>query len=122
MTRILGHDELRKLAEAALEDDKAATPGPWHFDMPTPPAGATEIHGPEVDGDTMRADWVRIEDAALIAAARTREPELARAVLRLLEERNQPANPLRGKAKCPACGRMSRITTAGCDHCGLEDK
>jgi len=26
------------------------------------------------------------------------------------------------KAKCPACGKMSRVTTAGCDHCGLEDK
>lgn len=26
------------------------------------------------------------------------------------------------KLPCPACKRMSRITTAGCDHCDLEDK
>lgn len=24
--------------------------------------------------------------------------------------------------KCPACGKPTRITTAGCDHCDLEDK
>jgi hypothetical protein len=27
-----------------------------------------------------------------------------------------------GKHQCPACGRMTRNTTAGCDHCELEDK
>lgn len=27
-----------------------------------------------------------------------------------------------GKHECPACGKMTRNTTAGCDHCDLEDK
>jgi hypothetical protein len=26
------------------------------------------------------------------------------------------------KRKCPACGNMTRITMAGCDHCDIEDK
>ncbi len=34
----------------------------------------------------------------------------------------EPTPPLDRKRKCPACGRMTRITTAGCDHCDLEDK
>lgn len=49
--------------------------------------------------------------------------ELARAVLRLLAEKTQPiTHPMDRKKKCPACGHMSRVTTAGCDHCDLEDK
>lgn len=30
--------------------------------------------------------------------------------------------PLSEKRRCPACGKLTRITTAGCDHCDLEHK
>jgi rubrerythrin len=29
---------------------------------------------------------------------------------------------LNSKHKCPSCGKMTRDSTAGCDHCDLEDK
>lgn len=29
---------------------------------------------------------------------------------------------MRGTHECPACGKQSRNSTAGCDHCNLEDK
>lgn len=31
-------------------------------------------------------------------------------------------SPWGGKHKCSACGKMTRDTTAGCDHCDFEDK
>lgn len=31
-------------------------------------------------------------------------------------------HPLDKKRRCPNCKKMTRITTAGCDHCDLEDK
>jgi hypothetical protein len=31
-------------------------------------------------------------------------------------------HPSVDKVRCPACKRLTRITTAGCDHCDLEDK
>lgn len=44
-------------------------------------------------------------------------------VERLREELAKPCvNPMSRREPCPACGKLSRITTAGCDHCGLEDK
>ena len=27
-----------------------------------------------------------------------------------------------GKRRCPDCGKLTRDTTAGCDHCDYEDK
>ena len=35
---------------------------------------------------------------------------------------NIPTSGLQKRTKCPSCGKLSRITTAGCDHCDLEDK
>lgn len=40
---------------------------------------------------------------------------------RLRAESVKP-HPLSAEKQCPACGKMSRTTTAGCDHCDLEDK
>lgn len=40
----------------------------------------------------------------------------------LMWEPDAFVNPMDRKKKCPACGKMSRVTTAGCDHCDLEDK
>jgi hypothetical protein len=83
-------DELRKLAEAALEQDKAATRGPWHEESLWSGLRClrkTAEWYPDEDMPVgMDVPWEH--DAAFIAAARTREPELARAVLRLLDERN----------------------------------
>lgn len=31
-------------------------------------------------------------------------------------------HPLSKKRKCEHCGRMTRVTTAGCDHCDVEGK
>jgi hypothetical protein len=76
-------DELRKLAEAALADDAKATPGPWMVEKDwTFEVVATG------DQPGLVGKQVLFGDARVIAAARTREPKLARAVLRLLEERN----------------------------------
>ena len=47
--------------------------------------------------------------AAVAYAAKAYEAVLAR-------------NPLDRKSKCVSCGKMSRVTTAGCDHCDYEDK
>jgi hypothetical protein len=35
---------------------------------------------------------------------------------------NTRPDPLRAKRKCEHCGKMTRVTTAGCDHCNVEDK
>jgi hypothetical protein len=32
------------------------------------------------------------------------------------------ASPRVKKRRCEYCGRMTRISTAGCDHCDVEDK
>lgn len=50
----------------------AASPGPWTFESPQPPAGAVEIYRPMRDEDDMNlvADWVPESDAAFICAAR----------------------------------------------------
>jgi hypothetical protein len=81
-------DELRKLAEAALADDRALVakrePLPW-----APPPDGVPLD-PSVHGSVTRTDELdRIGEARhqWERAARTREPELARAVLRLLEGR-----------------------------------
>jgi hypothetical protein len=72
-------DELRKLAEAALADDTKATPGPWMVEKDWTFEVVATGDQPGLVGKQVLSG-----DAALIAAARTREPELARAVLRLL--------------------------------------
>lgn len=91
-------DELRKLAEAALEQDRAATPGSWHEESLW--AGLRHLRKvaewyPDEDMPPgMDVPWEH--DASFIAAARDREPELARAVLRLLEERDTLLRPSPG--------------------------
>lgn len=82
-------DELRKLAEAALADDKVSTPGPW-----TRAAGNGIVVNSLIE-DVVIGSTRWAKDARLIAAARTREPELARAVLRLLGERETRIDPTR---------------------------
>ena len=87
--------ELERLAKEALEDDRKATPGPWirrhsteildytpcSIDMPD--GGYVETR-PPVGDDGPR----QCRDADFIANARTREPQLARAILSLLDERS----------------------------------
>lgn len=31
-------------------------------------------------------------------------------------------HPLDARRRCAHCGELTRITTAGCDHCDVEDK
>ncbi len=38
--------------------------------------------------------------------------------IRCFESENEPSI----YQICTACGQLTRITTAGCDHCDLEDK
>ena len=59
------------------------------------------------------------EIRGLLVKILARNREITDRVKRLEQRR---ANPLNQRARCPACGRLTRITTAGCDHCGLEDK
>lgn len=122
MTNPQDRPDIAALANAALDDDAKATPGPWKFSYygegqsvvsmprersfkfhPTPKHGGGQagtvygapgiahvlpgdkivgVNGNELDDITEREyDLQRQRDAAFIAAARTREPLLARAVL-----------------------------------------
>ena len=70
----------------ALALCEAATPGPWAYETPLPPAGATEVHWPVslADDDVMPVcDYIRLEDARFIAAARTGWPKALEEVQRL---------------------------------------
>ena len=49
------------------------------------------------------------------------QAEVARLREALAASEARAENPL-GKHTCPACGKQSRVTTAGCDHCDYEDK
>lgn len=80
---------LLALARAALEDDKRATPGPWHVPhLDRAPCRVLSDVGATI-ADVPRYGWGA--NAPFIAAARTREPALARALVEMLE------NPL----SCP---------------------
>jgi hypothetical protein len=48
--------------------------------------------------------------------------EAARLLAPAFLELVRTPNPIFHKHKCPACGKLTRDTTAGCDHCNLEDK
>lgn len=93
--------ELKRLAEQALADDERATPGPWttyrcregYIDANDAcgvrsPANRDPDYGADVFQDASGDECHHIvgrADADLIAAARTREPQLARAALALAE-------------------------------------
>ncbi len=91
-------DELRKLAEAALSDKAACADGNWepHWDGTL---GRSSVFVKPPEGGPCLAQVIIMRrghggiapEGHWIAAARTREPELARAVLRLLEERDELA-------------------------------
>lgn len=86
-------DALRNLAEEALADDERATPGPWGTTALVDHDGDDCLVGrPDPDRDNVFdqvADCYESSrpgaDAAFIAAARSREPHLARAALALAE-------------------------------------
>lgn len=52
------------------------------------------------------------------------ELDLKKAALAYAAERykEQFKHPRDTKRKCDYCGKMTRVTTAGCDHCDVEDK
>ncbi len=52
--------------------------------------------------------------------ATVRNPDYL-ALLRDIVRAVHGRSPVR-RRRCPACKRLTRITTAGCDHCDLEDK
>ena len=90
--------EALELARAALEDDARMTPGPWHHDddvmwacVTTAPRGAGVVvtTAPETCSVPMAKT-----DAAGIAAARTREPALARFVLAMFASEVDAASKL----------------------------
>jgi hypothetical protein len=122
-------DDIRKLAEQALEDDKRATPGPWRVNPDFPlkeedgsirptecqeavfGAGTIDYgygSGPEPEV-VIGSTWydgphtlVSVTDATVIAAARTREPQLAAfalAVLDVLADFASDDQPRRGVAE-----------------------
>jgi len=59
--------------------------------------------------------WPREFVAGMVRAAAKRSA-------RLLTADEAERSILTGRWRCPSCGSMTRETTAGCDHCGLEDK
>lgn len=87
-------DDIRKLAEATLEHDKAATPGPWtvghggmFLDAST---GSVAMLTCEETSDACSAADTRGQrkrNGIAIAHARTAAPDLAHAVLDLLRYR-----------------------------------
>lgn len=111
-----------RLAQECREHDASATSGievdltrgdPKIYAGPT----AVAIVRSEVDADAFV--WLRNNLPALAAAITVLLAEVDRLEAELAKHMR---HPLDRKEKCPACGRMSRITTAGCDHCDLEDK
>lgn len=83
--------DIRALAEAALEHDRAATPAPWvRQRVADGPAPNFVVSEPSIGESAVVVDRISsVFDADFIAAARDREPELARfalAVLDALEE------------------------------------
>lgn len=85
--------EALDLARAALEDDAKMTAGPWachDHDVVEGGHHYVTVVGPCHDPDVI-ADHVNLHDGVGIAAARAREPELARFVEAVLS-----ANPPRG--------------------------
>lgn len=91
-------EDLRALAARVLEASEAATPGPWFWDeytdyflwTPQKTKGGVQMVCDAHDGGVrIRGTGARLpqkENAAFIAMSRTAAPELARAVLALLEE------------------------------------
>jgi hypothetical protein len=103
-------------------DDAAMTDGPWN---PGEDPDDGEVW------DEIKLVVHRIGRAPIAAnatgIARTRNSlastaEMLSGLLVEVARLETAKHPLDRKCKCPACGRMSRITTAGCDHCDLEDK
>ena len=47
---------------------------------------------------------------------------VSRAIAEAQDGADIARHPNIDKVRCPACKRLTRITTAGCDHCDLEDK
>lgn len=86
------NDQLLALARAALADEKRGTPGPWVTDVwcNTNGPGVVPIGPVSVgafDDEPGAVQYIRAEtDARIIAAARTREPHLAKAVVAMLAE------------------------------------
>ena len=75
--------KLRAQAEAAQEDEKRGTPGPWRWG--TPAEGLCRLLGKGSAVLDLADGWgVLAADTRFIAAARTREPALAAGVLALL--------------------------------------
>lgn len=109
----------------------------------------TRVCGWYIDGscqDAILSGWSDALDA--VVRLQVRQQELLALIAKLTRETPYPAeldecrsaraaliaevgtlrarlampHPLSDKRRCSACGKMSRITTAGCDHCDMEDK
>lgn len=94
-------DTLLALARQALEDDKRVTPGPWEVELCTRWEASVRLECDDgVIADTLNADVVEIHNddgechvdvlgkrnLEFCAAARTREPQLAAALVAILDE------------------------------------
>lgn len=80
--------------------------------------GQTDLHLIAGDSITLHAsEQRRAFTGVMIAVSKEESGRLAIRSRWVVDE----AEPT-GKRRCPACKRMTRITTAGCDHCDLEDK
>ena len=88
--------DVARMAREALEDDAKATSGPWKFDPGSfTKGGAHVLHAATGEGEHWTKRTIAIShffyagdvpDWSFIAAARTREPLLARAYLDQLDE------------------------------------
>jgi hypothetical protein len=109
------------LAKAALEDDEKATPGPWRIESvwTSEHSGADAVFGAttqlvctcdEHDGGYGGGQ----RNVEFIAAARTREPQLAREVIRLMEECERLVEACGGEAEqvISLAAKLAEMTAA----------
>ena len=99
----------RPLATAALHDECPAV------GCPTCDASCFRTFEKDVCSMTVEG-W----KARALAAEAALETDAWKA--RALAAEARVAHPMDDKHRCPSCKRMTRITTAGCDHCDCDDK
>jgi hypothetical protein len=66
--------------------------------------------------------WTKEEDAPWIGLCETCVAEMHHGFAKAKGQATGVASIFQGRHRCPACRKMTRDTTAGCDHCDFEDK
>lgn len=78
-----------------------------------------------VSGKLTRRAYQKLVDEDLVwlrGLPRTLERDHVISIVEASPELEYPYDPEAVRRRCDACGKMTRVTTAGCDHCDMEDK